>query len=245
MKQKYLVPEYLTVLIFIILPPLFTSGSSSENISIAGNGTTSPVIIIQFMTAFLLDLQFRKFIRTGNDNIKNFKSLQYFRIFSLTFLLLFSIQLTINFIGLFAEPLFTRANLNFSLGSIDEHNFISGPSNFLSWILVTVNFLFSAYFEECIYRQFFPETTLIFLRKYMEEKELDGKKTKRLSYATEFLCILIFALSHLYLGMMPALNAFLCGYVLRICYKKTGSVYTGFLAHFLYNLILYAILSAN
>lgn len=243
MKQKYLVPEYLTVLIFIVMPPLFAGRVPPEDVSIAGSGMLSPVTIIQFIIALLLDIQLKKLFKTGENNIKNFKLLQYFRIFSLTFLLLFSIQLALNFLGNSAEYIFTKANLNFPLGSMENNNFIYKPSNFLAWILVTVNFLLSAYCEECIYRQFLPETTLLFIGKYAEEKELDCKKRKYLMSAAEFLCTLIFALSHLYLGMIPTLNAFLCGYVLRICYRKTGSVYTGFLAHFFYNLILFAILT--
>ena len=77
----------------------------------------------------------------------------------------------------------------------------------------------------------------------LAKKEVFVKHEKALTAIVEGSCALLFAFSHRYMGIPAVINALLCGIVLRICYKKTGSIFCGTAAHGCYNLTLLAFAS--
>lgn len=213
MKKRYILIEFLLVFLFLVLPPLFVKASSG----ISKTVTFRPAVAVQFLVAVLLQMHFVYFLRKKDYAKKNGS-----RIFTVCFwwsitlgslMLLFALMQTLSF---FIEK--------------NAHHTMQSVTSVFAWISVTVSVAIAAFYEEVLYRQFLPEVSAILL---------DGRVNKKIfCYLMEVLIILIFAFSHRYLGFIPVLNAFACGAVLRLCYRKTGSIWTGALSHFTYNMTL-------
>ncbi len=102
------------------------------------------------------------------------------------------------------------------------------PSDPKAFAFCSLNFLLSAFYEESIYRFFLPEA-LLFLTSEVQDQ-------KMMNINCEIIACTLFALGHVYLGVLSVINAAIAYIILRICYKKTGSLVPGIAAHFLYNL---------
>lgn len=136
--------------------------------------------------------------------------------FIFTFLLLFCNSLVFSFLS----------TLDFF--KISTEIPVSIPYSFTGWIWCILNFFFAAFFEEIIYRYYFIDELNVFFNK-------SDKKTLRFIF--ELAGLLIFSLSHFYMGILSVFNAAIAHVILRLCYKKSGSIVPGFLAHFCYNII--------
>ena len=74
-------------------------------------------------------------------------------------------------------------------------------------------------------------------------ENIAGKNTARKKRAeaavriSEALSVIAFALSHRYLGLPSVVNAFFAGIMLRICCKKSGTLWTNTTSHFAYNML--------
>lgn len=122
---------------------------------------------------------------------------------------------------LFASTLeFILVKLNLS----SNFTGISADFSSLNKITVLLTFLVTCFYEEIIYRFYIPDFLI--------------SNVKFPKIVPEILSILIFALSHRYLGLAPVINAFFAGFVLRRCYLKSSSIITCFLAHFSYNIFM-------
>ncbi len=97
----------------------------------------------------------------------------------------------------------------------------SDDSLFLTPFLVAF-IAVSAYTEEVLYRRYLPDVLAKFIPRI----------------PADLISILIFALSHRYMGWTASANAFCAAIVFTILRKKTGSVLFTGTVHFLYNLIL-------
>jgi len=103
------------------------------------------------------------------------------------------------------------------------------PDNFLAWLFCILNFLFSAFYEEVLYRFYFPQALISFF---------EGKSNKKIiPLICELITALLFAFAHLYLGYLSVINAFFAHIILRITFKKSKAIWSGFIAHFIYNMI--------
>ena len=120
--------------------------------------------------------------------------------------------------------------LLFSNEEMKSQNFMPDVDGPLSILFFTLAVVCGAFYEEVLYRQFLPEFMAL----------IAGEKINRklVFYGTEFLALLLFAFAHRYQGWISVVNSFLCGTVLRLCYKKTSSVLPGAAAHAVYNLSL-------
>ena len=117
-----------------------------------------------------------------------------------------------------------------SLLLVTENTYkISLPDSFISWIFCLLNFSFAAFYEEVVYRFYFPDQLISFLSLKI--------KWKYLGILCEVISCLVFALAHLYLGVFSVINAVFGHIILRVYYKKTGLIWTGFVSHFIYNVI--------
>ena len=213
---------FSVVFLFFILPPLFNTKSPS----LVFSSWSFPLIqlILFFLSLLLLYIDGCLFF-----DLKSQKgSLSYRLIFPAVFCLclLFSISFLIN--GL---------SIIISHNTIQEE--ITRPSNFKEWIFCVLTFFFSAFYEESIYRFFLPESIKSFFLTCKPSLQ------KYLIYTGEICTALLFAFSHRYAGLFSVINALLAHIVLRLCLKKTGSVYAGFTAHFIYNITAFTLLSLN
>ena len=106
----------------------------------------------------------------------------------------------------------------------------AAPHTFPQYSLCILIFIFSAFYEEILYRMYLPAVL---------SKFLNLNFSTRVSASTgEILSIVVFAFSHRYLGYYAVLNAAAAALFLRICYKKSGSIFPGTAAHFLYNIMM-------
>ena len=63
------------------------------------------------------------------------------------------------------------------------------------------------------------------------------KRAESAVWISETLSVAAFALSHRYLGLPSVINAFFAGIVLRICCKKSDTLWTNTASHFAYNML--------
>ncbi len=103
------------------------------------------------------------------------------------------------------------------------------PQNLKAWVFCLLNFAFAAFYEEILYRFYFADQLQALLSYKI--------KWKYLWLICEILACLAFAFAHFYLGFFSVINAILGHIILRICYKKSSSIWAGFIAHFIYNVI--------
>lgn len=247
MKKRILLIEMLLIIFFIVLPPLLEANTNSS----ANIKSFSYIILIEFLVAFLLEFQYRKFFKSSesSENQNYLKTL----ILGLKWNAICLASLMI--IYAIFELIYV-----FFLKTDFSQNLQIVPQNFLQWIFLILSFISSAFFEEEIYRQFLPQSFIFFAKLLFSKSESnlnsrdfsdDSDLTKNLPnvsksnkiqnviiFLIEFLCVVIFAFSHRYLGFISVLNAFFCGIVLRLTCKKTKSIMPGTIAHFSYNFIL-------
>lgn len=217
MKKQYLVAEFAAVFLFLLLPPLFVnSGNSSAN-----SFSFSPVIFAEGVIAFLLDFQFHYFDKNKNQDKQRDKKLISFAKYSSIFFITFGSLALVFAVFQLLSFLFPKI----TVGSLSS---VTLPCGFYEWCVCVFMLLTGAYYEEALYRLFLPECLYLIFGK---------SKNKVILF--EAVVILLFAFSHRYLGFIAVINAAICGTILRLCFVKTKSVYTGALAHFLYNIGMY------
>lgn len=133
------------------------------------------------------------------------------------------------------------------------------PSSIVETIFCIVNFACASFYEEALYRFYLPEMLGAILKDAFSQSQKNDSKKKDASESekkdgtpentvrgksaenavriSEALSVIAFALSHRYLGIPSVENAFFAGIVLRICCKKSRSLWTNTLAHFAYNML--------
>lgn len=117
-------------------------------------------------------------------------------------------------------------------------NVILPPLN----LSLVISLAIAALWEEVLYRWYGP---LVFYHVYNAlYKHTKDKKPwqKVLVLFTEIFFCLIFALAHLHEGIPGTVNAFVSALILRYTVYKTSSFIPGFIAHYAYNLIQFALL---
>ncbi|MBQ0039681.1 MAG: CPBP family intramembrane metalloprotease [Treponema sp.] len=221
MKKRYILVEFLIVFLLLVLPPLFVT----KGHGLSQGGTFSPAVAFQLLIAVALYLQlaYLKKKEGGTSDTalpKNavfIKSLFWFSITLGCLMLVFALMQAISLIvdkEALADP------------------FMPDTDSVFAWLFIIFTVATGAFYEEVIYRQFIPD----FLQKLV-----DSEKRKRLCfYGRELFALAVFAFAHRYLGWIPVLNSFICGIILRLCCRRTGSVVTGATAHFVYNTTLVA-----
>ena len=206
--------QFLFITALFALPPLFARNASPE----AFTAWTFPVL--PFLYAFFAALLLRY---SGIFPIQQYSTSQsrrmmtYMRIgyasasFGALCVISSAVELVLHFTGL----------------SVRQN--VALPSTALSAVFCITEFACSSFFEEVLYRFYLPETLISLLTK------IPHFRYSRIT--SEIVCIFLFAGAHRYLGIPSVINAAAAGIILRLCYKKSGSVSAGTAAHFAYNLL--------
>lgn len=220
MKKHYFFAEFAFLSIFFFIPPLFASATSTGAAKAVSGSVFSYTLIPYFVVAVLLSIQNRG--HTAETACRKYSGNRYIcaAVFSGYVLVTFG------------ELCITAAVLEWTarVTGISE----TQPAVTLAFfplLLTCFAFLISSFSEEVLYRVYLPDVLYT-----VSEKKLGS--TKALAFS-EILSVLVFALSHRYLGIPAVINAGICGIFLRICYKKSGTVFAGFAAHFLYNIFMF------
>ena len=156
----------------------------------------------------------------------------------------FLFPLTLCFCSLFALSLLIKG-ISLFFQNPDDIKTIKSPDNLKTWTFCILTFFFSAFYEESIYRFYFPDSLIYWADYQAEKKGISESKKKILIAAIEFAGCILFALAHSYAGIFSVINAFFAHIILRIFRKKTGNILTGFAAHFFYNIIELILITAS
>lgn len=212
MKKRYILIEFLFVLAFLAVPPVFVSHGTG----LSQAGTFNASVLYQLLISVILFFQFLKLKPAEKSKAKIFRFLFHGTITLGILMIIFALMQSIE--------------LLFSNEEMKSQNFMPDVDGPLSILFLTLAVVCGAFYEEVLYRQFLPEFMAL----------IAGEKINRklVFYGTEFLALLLFAFAHRYQGWISVVNSFLCGTVLRLCYKKTSSVLPGAAAHAVYNLSL-------
>ena len=212
MKKRYILIEFLLVLAFLAVPPVFVSHGTG----LSQAGTFNASVLYQLLISVILFFQFLKLKPDEKSKAKIFRFLFHGTITLGILMIIFALMQSIE--------------LLFSNEEMKSQNFMPDVDGPLSILFLTLAVVCGAFYEEVLYRQFLPEFIAL----------IAGEKINRklVFYGTEFLALLLFAFAHRYQGWISVVNSFLCGTVLRLCYKKTSSVLPGAAAHAVYNLSL-------
>ena len=212
MKKRYILIEFLLVLAFLAVPPVFVSHGTG----LSQAGTFNASVLYQLLISVILFFQFLKLKTAEKSKTKIFRFLFHGTITLGILMIIFALMQSIE--------------LLFSNEEMKSQNFMPDVDGPLSILFLTLAVVCGAFYEEVLYRQFLPEFMAL----------IAGEKINRklVFYGTEFLALLLFAFAHRYQGWISVVNSFLCGTVLRLCYKKTSSVLPGAAAHAVYNLSL-------
>ena len=200
------------MLAFLAVPPVFVSHGTG----LSQAGTFNASVLYQLLISVILFFQFLKLKPAEKSKAKIFRFLFHGTITLGILMIIFALMQSIE--------------LLFSNEEMKSQNFMPDVDGPLSILFLTLAVVCGAFYEEVLYRQFLPEFIAL----------IAGEKINRklVFYGTEFLALLLFAFAHRYQGWISVVNSFLCGTVLRLCYKKTSSVLPGAAAHAVYNLSL-------
>lgn len=242
MRKWLIYLEFFLLCGYFVILPLFTPSPDIQTISLE----LSPMIIILACLSFYLYYRYEYSLSERQN--QSFLTILYNsgKVFTcLGILILINVILSlISYIPYLKNGIFSECFTNKITVDLKDFNFFVGISGF-------IKFFISAFWEETLYRLFFPTALLIFSgnfrSRFLEKRDKNGicKNEKFLKIYdavtrcfVETLCVVVFAYGHRYLGGIAVLNALLCGIVLRIFYLKNKSILYGFSAHFLYNIFI-------
>jgi membrane protease YdiL (CAAX protease family) len=112
------------------------------------------------------------------------------------------------------------------------------PASVVQYIFCILNFAAASFFEEVLYRLYLPDILYRFISHIPLLTPLSSE------IISENVVVIIFAFSHRYLGVASVINAAVACIILRICCRKSGSVWTNTIAHFAYNILSLIIFAA-
>ena len=206
MKQKSVIYEIIVfslIFLFLIVPPFFTAPVSSDFLLFSW--------AFPWKQAGLFAFAFVLYVLSRNLNTK--KGFFFPSMLALSALFLCALIIKIVTKTPFVEHKTTL------------------PVSSVQWIFCVLTFLFSAVYEEIIYRFYFSDA----LKRLLEYSPAAGKKW--IFWFCEIAGLLVFAFAHFYLGISAVINAAFAHVVLRLLYKKTNFILNCVLVHFLYNII--------
>lgn len=198
---------FVTVLVFCALPPLFTK-QTPHTMFLSWDFPWQALGLALFSVIL---------IYVSRDLVPPFRSP-----FLKQILFALSVFLLLNISALF----FRFLSDHFS--GLPETEF-NKAGVFSEYVFCILNFIFSAFYEETVYRFFIPECLSKLISKKIQNPKL-------CFFVTEGTALVLFALGHMYLGFLSVLNAGAAYAVLRFVFKKSGSLIPGTSGHFAYNL---------
>lgn len=204
---------FCILFLFFVLPPCFSFINQSQSIFTEWNFPVTQMIL--FVIAIFIYL-YCKYLRTNFQWNKFDILLKLLFPFVYTVTLLFSLSLFFKYFSIIFQNHGESAGIQ-----------ITKPESALQWIFCLLNLGFSAFYEEVIFRFYLTDGFL----------HLINKDSKIIRIAVEAVTALLFAFGHLYMGFLSFLNALFAHIILRICYKRSESIYGVFAAHYIYNII--------
>lgn len=205
---------FIFTIAFFVAPPFFLPHSNFE----LKEATYPASVFINFLISVFIFCFFR--------NLKDKRRVPNVQVISET-------MITVGLIFLLSatfEAILYFYSIRIGVDKVQKLIFPKSPVNIANCIFGT---FFAAFFEEVLYRFYLPEQIFAFFK----EKSPVFLEKRTIKIGIETLCILIFGLSHLYLGILNAIFATFSGIVLRRGFLKTNNLILIAAIHGFYNLI--------
>lgn len=218
MKLHTPTPRILTFFIITLLPVILPIFTVSKDFSFSWSDfPLSQLYLVLFSLILIIfnpELRKKKENESSEENVITIPIWKKTLLIPMAFILLTGISFLLQKLG----------NLISKTPAVEFQK----PENFIQWLFCSMNFIFSSFYEETVYRFFLPEALIWFTRNV---------KDRKMAVADcEIVSMILFSLGHIYLGFFSVLNAALAYIILRYCYRKTNSLIPGTAAHFAYNL---------
>lgn len=231
-KKHYLAIEFAFIAALCLLPPLF---KGPEQYAFPG--------ILSYLCSFCISI-FLYFQCSLYGKYKKAKSDKKKTVLNAAEILKFALNSSYFFLT-FGTLIVTAVCINIFTVCLSNRAFsadLAPGANAANAAAMIPAFFVSAFYEEVMYRMVLPG----FLYYFFTKNPRSACRSKRdiiRFYVTELISVLVFAFSHRYAGWASVLNSFIAGIALRKCYLKSKNIFTGFAAHFLYNVFMLCLLS--
>ena len=213
------------VLVFLVFPPIFmTQHNEIENQTYSQNFNRFSIFTIVISLIWSIFL----FFYTEKKEEKLTRS--SLRISLLSFIIIFYISF-----------IFQQVSIFFNINFDNQKIVISSTEK----ILNSIQIIFLCIYEEVLYRMYlylsFKKIFSHISNKFFTKKIIFQKKVEEL--VSTFVVAILFALAHLYSGIIHVIFAFLASLVFSIVYKKTKNIIFPIISHVLYNMLIFLTLT--
>ena len=213
------------ILVFLVLPPIFlTQPNGIENQSYTNNFNRFSIFTI------VISLIWTIFLYFYTEKKEEKPTRTSLRISLLSFILIFYISWIFQQVSIF-------------LGINFENQKIIMTST--EKILNSVQVVILCIYEEVLYRMYlFLTINKLFTfinEKYFKKNRFFTKNSVEL--LSVFIVAILFALAHLYSGIIHVIFAFLASLIFSIVYKKTKNIIFPIISHILYNILIFLTLT--
>ena len=213
------------VLVFLVFPPIFmTQHNEIENQTYSQNFNRFSIFTIVISLIWSIFL----FFYTEKKEEKLTRS--SLRISLLSFIIIFYISC-----------IFQQVSIFFNINFDNQKIVISSTEK----ILNSIQIIFLCIYEEVLYRMYlylsFKKIFSYISNKFFTKNIIFQKKIEEL--VSTFVVAILFALAHLYYGIIHVIFAFLASLVFSIVYKKTKNIIFPIISHVLYNMLIFLTLT--
>ena len=213
------------VLVFLVFPPIFmTQHNEIENQTYSQNFnrfSIFTIVISLIWSIFLLFYTEKKEEKLTRSSL---------RISLLSFIIIFYISC-----------IFQQVSIFFNINFDNQKIVISSTEK----ILNSIQIIFLCIYEEVLYRMYlylsFKKIFSYISNKFFTKNIIFQKKVEEL--VSTFVVAILFALAHLYSGIIHVIFAFLASLVFSIVYKKTKNIIFPIISHVLYNMLIFLTLT--
>lgn len=220
---------FSAIFLCFILPPFFVNSNNfNRNTFTIWNFPFQQMIMAIFAFAFFLFYIKDSKIKTQKDDKKQ-KETKFWNIYSFFTSVVFGVSILF-FISLIFKIVSLKSAVSLNLENASNSIEVLKPSGFLQIFFSILTFLFSATYEEVIYRAYFTDALLNIFHEKSSNKIL-------LRIIFEILGISVFAFAHFYAGILSVLNAAFAHCVLRMIYIYHKNIYGNIFAHCIYNIL--------
>lgn len=215
------------VLVFLVFPPIFmTQHNEIENQTYSQNFNRFSIFTIVISLIWSIFL----FFYTEKKEEKLTRS--SLRISLLSFIIIFYISC-----------IFQQVSIFFNINFDNQKIVISSTEK----ILNSIQIIFLCIYEEVLYRMYlylsFKKIFSYISNKFFTKNIIFQKKVEEL--VSTFVVAILFALAHLYYGIIHVIFAFLASLVFSIVYKKTKNIIFPIITHVLYNMLIFLTLTKS
>ena len=213
------------VLVFLVFPPIFmTQHNEIENQTYSQHFNRFSIFTIVISLIWSIFL----FFYTEKKEEKLTRS--SLRISLLSFIIIFYISC-----------IFQQVSIFFNINFDNQKIVISSTEK----ILNSIQIIFLCIYEEVLYRMYlylsFKKIFSYISNKFFTKNIIFQKKIEEL--VSTFVVAILFALAHLYYGIIHVIFAFLASLVFSIVYKKTKNIIFPIISHVLYNMLIFLTLT--